>query len=196
MECRPAPLTFAGALALVTFLALPSASALAQNRGVYPLGMSATNSGVVPEPGVTYANAFLFYSRDESKGPNGEILATGSNSVLMDMNTFSWVSKPKIEWLGGAKLSLSATIPIANNSLTSDVAGALSGGGGLADSYYQPLILGWRTKRGEIRAVYGFLAPTGRFKAGANNNVGSGYWTNCVSAGETFYLTNSKATAV
>jgi len=33
---------------------------------------------------------------------------------------------------------------------------------------------GWRTKRAEIRAVYGFLAPTGRFKAGANNNVGSG----------------------
>src|SRR5207247_8806357 len=134
------------------------ASALAQYRSVSPLGMSATNSGVVPEPGVTYANAFLFYSRDESRGPNGEILATGSNSVLMDMNTFSWVSKPKIEWLGGAKLSLSATIPIANNSLTSDVAGALSGGGGLAGSYFQPLICGWTLKEPGLRFADCWLA--------------------------------------
>ena len=40
----------------------------AQNRGVYPLGMSATNSGVTPEPGFTYVNQLLIYSRDESKG--------------------------------------------------------------------------------------------------------------------------------
>jgi hypothetical protein len=40
------------------------------------------------------------------------------------------------------------------------------------------------------------LAPTGRFKAGASNNVGSGYWTSTISAGETFYLTANKATAL
>lgn len=44
------------------------------------------------------------------------------------------------------------------------------GGGGFADSYYQPLILGWRKQRSAIRAIYGFLAPTGRFSAGANTN--------------------------
>src|SRR5215218_8275734 len=73
----------------------------AQNRGVYPLGMSATNSGVTPQPGFTYVNQLLIYSRDKSKGPNGEVLATGNNSVVMDMNTLAWVSKKKI--LGGAK---------------------------------------------------------------------------------------------
>jgi hypothetical protein len=75
----------------------------AQNRGVYPLGMSATNSGVTPQPGFTYVNQLLIYSRDKSKGPNGEVLATGNNSVVMDMNTLAWVSKKKI--LGGAKFS-------------------------------------------------------------------------------------------
>jgi hypothetical protein len=183
-------------LAFAALLSLPSARALAQNRGVYPLGMTATNSGVVPEPGLTYVNAFLFYSRDESKGPNGETVATGSNSVLMDMNTFSWVSKARIEPFGGAKLSASATIPIANNSLTSDSIGALSGGGGLADTYYQPFILGWTLKRADLRFAYGFLAPTGRFRAGASDNVGSGYWTHTLSAGETLYLTADRATAV
>jgi len=182
---------------LVAFCAITaSASIQAQNRGVYPLGMSATNSGVTPESGFTYANLFLFYSRDSSRGPNGEVLATGQNAVMMDMNSFVWVSKKKIRILGGAKFSLSATLPIANNSLSSSVQGALSGGGGLADSYYQPLILAWQTKRADIRAVYGFLAPTGRFNASANNNVGSGYWTHTASGGETLYLTSDKRTAL
>ena len=82
--------------------------------------MSATNSGVTPEPGFTYVNQLLIYSRDKSKGPDGEVLGTGSNSVVMDMNTLAWVSKKKIL---GAKFSMTATIPIAKNSLTSDVTG-------------------------------------------------------------------------
>jgi hypothetical protein len=168
----------------------------AQVRGVYPLGMSATNSGVTPDSGFSYVNQFLFYSRDQAKGPNGEVLATGQNSVMMDMNTLVWVSKRKINLVGGALFSMSATIPIANNSLTSDINGGISGGGGLADSYYQPFILGWRTKRADLRAVYGFLAPSGKFRVGANNNVGSGYWTHAFSSGQTFYLNENKTTAI
>jgi hypothetical protein len=169
-------------------------AAWAQNRGVYPLGMSATNSGITPDPGFTYSNLFLYYSRDQSKGPAGELVATGSNSVLMDMNGFVWVSRKEI--LGGGRYSVSATLPIANNSLASDATGAIGGGGGFADSYYQPLILGWRKTRGGIRVIYGFLAPTGRFEAGAEDNVGSGYWTHVLASGQTFYLSKDKRTAV
>jgi hypothetical protein len=183
----------AGLLAVVyAFIVYDPAQA--QVRGVYPLGMNATNSGVTPESGVTYSNQFLFYSRNQLKGPDGELLATGGQSVLMDLNSFVWVSKKEI--LGGAKISFSATLPLANNSLTSDAVGAISGGGGFADSYYQPFILGWQKRRAAIRVVYGFLAPTGRFKAGADNNVGSGYWTHALSSGQTFYLTKNKATTV
>jgi hypothetical protein len=170
--------------------------AQAQVRGVYPVGMNATNSGVTPEAGITYSNLFVLFSRDEEKGPHGEILATGQNSIIIDMNSFVWVSKKKMGFLGGAVFSASATLPIANNSLTSDLHGALSGGGGFADSYYQPFILGWRKQRVAIRAIYGFLAPTGRFSAGANTNVGSGYWTSVVASGQTIYLDPSKATAL
>ena len=74
--------------------------------------------------------------------------------------------------------------------------GTLGGGGSFAGSCYQPLILGRRTNCADGRAIYGFLAPTGRFNVGANNNVGSGYWTNALSSGQTFYLTQNKATAI
>ena len=64
----------AGLAVVVSVLVSP---AQAQVRGVYPLGMSATNSGVTPEPGFTFSNVFLLYSRDQLKGPDGEVLATG-----------------------------------------------------------------------------------------------------------------------
>lgn len=186
--------TVVALVAVTNFLALTPIQA--QVRGVYPVGMSATNSGVTPEAGISYSNLFILFSRDEEKGSHGEILATGQNSIMMDMNSFVWVNKTEIGLLGGAVLSASATLPIANNSLTSDVNGPLSGGGGFADSFYQPVILGWRKQRAAVRGMYGFLAPTGRFRAGANTNVGSGYWTSVVASGQTIYLDPSKATAL
>jgi hypothetical protein len=176
------------ACALITVSQLQS-----QVRGVYPVGMSATNSGVTPSSGFSYSNLLAIYSRNEFRGTRGEILATGRQSVTMDLNSLVWVSRREI--LGGARFSMSATLPVANNSLTSDIPGPISGGEGLADSYYQPFILGWQKKRLAIRAVYGFLAPTGSFKVNANDNVGSGYWTHALSSGQTIYLTKNERTA-
>src|SRR5205814_10235570 len=164
--------------------------AQAQNRGVYPLGMSAINSGITPTPGFSYSNQFLLYSRDEAKDDNGNTIATGANSVIMDMNTLTWVSNET--FLGGARYSASATFPFAKNDLTSDLQGNISGGSGFADFYYLLLILSWAGKRVAVKVMYGFLAPTGRFAAGASDNVGSGYWTHTLSSGQTYYITSSK----
>ena len=139
-------------------------------------------------PGFTYANQLLFYSRDESKADDGSTLpVSGQNAVIMDMNSFIWVSRRT--FLGGAHYSAVATLPVAKNQLVSDIHGQLSGGGGFADSYYLPLILGWNKERASIRALAGFLAPTGRFTEGASDNVGSGYWTPTLSSGQTVQLT-------
>ena len=181
---------------VAVFVWLCATAAPAQNRGVYPLGLSAINSGVSAEPGLTYNNSFLFYSRSEQKGADGEVLATGQQSVLLDMNTLLWASTGQIAMLGGARFSSAVTIPIANNSLSSSTQGAISGGGGLGDFYFQPVILGWRTERVDLRGIFGFLAPTGKFNAGATDNVGNGYWTPVFAAGETFYLSEDKATTL
>jgi hypothetical protein len=164
----------------------------AQIRGVYPLGMNAMNSGLMPAPGFTYTNQLLSYARDEAKADTGSTLPiTGSNTVMMDLNTIAWASTATV--LGGAQYSASATLPLAKNDLTSGLNGNLSGGAGFADSYYLPLVLGWNEDRAAVGVLWGFLAPTGRFAQGANNNVGSGYWTFTWSSGQTFYLTKSKS---
>ena len=181
--------------ALAILLVLSPFLAQAQSRGVYPLGMTSTNSGITPASGFTYSNQLLFYYRNESKDENGVTKpVTGSNTVLMDMNSIIWVSKRKI--LGGANYSALATLPFAKNDLTSNVNGNISGGGGFADSYYVPFILGWNKERISVRLLYGFLAPTGRYASNGSNNVGSGYWTNAISSGQTFSLTSTKTWAL
>ena len=185
-----ASLTWVGILGVALLLHLSTRSQ-AQSRGVYPPGMSALNSGLTPEPGFTYSNQLLFYSRDQAKSDDGSPLPiTGSNSVVLDLNSLVWVSRKTI--LKGAYYSAIATLPFAKNDLTSDILGNISGGSGFGDSYFVPLVLGWNKESVSIRALYGFLAPTGRFAVGANDNVGSGYWTQTLSSGQTFYLTKGK----
>ena len=105
-----------------------SRTAEAQVRGVYPTGMNATNAGVTPDSGFTYSNLFIFNARDESKGSDGAVVATGTNAVMIDLNTFVWVSHRT--WLDGARLSATVSLLVSNNSLASDADGQLSGGGG------------------------------------------------------------------
>ena len=111
----------------------------------------------------------------------------------MDLNSFAWVSQKEI--LGGARYSAAVTLPVARNELESDVHDTISGGSGFADSYFLPIILGWNKERASFRVLFGFLAPTGRFAAGASDNVGSGYWTFTLSSGQTFYLSSDKLLA-
>lgn len=178
------------------FMWLVASFAHAQNRGVYTLGLSAINSGVSAAPGLTYNNNFLFYARDEQVGGNGAVLATGQQAVLIDLNTILWASSQQIATLGSARFSCAATIPIANNSLSSSTQGAISAGGGFGDVYLQPVILGWQQDRAEVRGIVGVLAPTGKFNAGAKDNVGNGYWTPVIAAGQTFYVSADESTTI
>ena len=105
----------------------------AQNRGVYPLGMNAVNSGLMPAPGFTYTNQLLTYARDEAKADDGSALPiSGSNTVVMNLNTIAWASTETTR--GGGQYSASATLPFGKNDLTADLNGNLSGGAGFADS--------------------------------------------------------------
>ena len=184
---------------LAILLMMSRLPAHAQSRGVYPLGMSSTNSGITPASGFTYSNQLLFYYRNESKDEQGVTKpVTGSSAVLMDMNSIIWVSKRTL--LGGAHYSRDCDAALfAKNDLTSDINGNISGGGGFADSYYvcHSSSDGIRNASLAVRLLYGFLAPTrGVTPPTLSNNVGSGYWTNAISSGQTFSLTRNKTWAV
>ncbi len=55
--------------------------------------------------------------------------------------------------------------------------------------------MGWHfAKRVDFNTGYSFVAPTGRYTAGASNNVGSGYWGNDITSGTTLYITKNQGT--
>lgn len=161
-------------------------------------GQQGLNAGVLPDPGISYAEMTINYSSNKLNDANGnQIPLVGSYDVFAIENIFYYVPKAKI--LGG-KLALMAAFPtIANGSvtlgsITSPDTTLNAGGFGLADTWFQPVTLGWNFKRVDFYTGYAFMAPTGRYTPGASDNVGSGYWGNNFLTGTTAYLTKNKAT--
>jgi hypothetical protein len=178
---------------------------LAQQKGQWVPGQFGLNAGVIPDPGITYANLALNYSADRLNNSNGDRIlqnVTGTYSFWVDENILYYV--PAHKFLGGyfmpyiainyATGSVVAALPPLLPGSTSGI-GLSAGGSGLADTYVQPVNMGWHFKRADFNAGYSFTAPTGRYTAGASNNVGSGYWGNDITSGTTFYITKNKGTS-
>jgi hypothetical protein len=171
---------------------------LAQQKGQYVPGQWGLNAGAIPDPGFTYGNLALNYSAGQLNNSNGNAVPgiTGTYAFWVDENIFYYV--PKHKFLGGYFMPY-VVLAFANGSLVADITGtnlsANGGGTGFADMYVQPVNLGWHLKRADVNVGYGFTAPTGRFTAGASNNVGSGYWGNDLTTNTTFYVTKNKGTS-
>lgn len=178
---------------------------LAQQKGQWVPGQFGLNAGVIPDPGITYANLALNYSASQLNDSNGnQILknVTGTYSFWVDENIIYYV--PNHKFLGGYFMPY-VTINYASGSVVAALPpllpGATSGtnlsagGSGLADMYVQPLNMGWHFgKRVDFNTGYAFTAPVGRYTAGASNNVGSGYWGNNITSGTTLYITKNQGT--
>ena len=167
---------------------------LGQQKGQWVPGGFGLNAGVIPDPGVTYANVAINYSASRLNDSNGNRIlqnVTGTYSFWVDENIFFYV--PHHKFLGGYFMPFVA-VNYATGSLVAELntinligtnLSGSAGGSGLADTYVQPVYLGWHFKRADFNAGYGFTAPTGRYTAGASDNVGSGYWGNNITSGTT-----------
>ena len=188
-------------IGFVVFLLLTGTSCVrAQQKGQWVPGQFGLNAGVIPDPGVTYANLALNYSASQLNNSNGNSIPgiTGTYSFWVDENILYYVPKHKI--LGGYFMPYIA-LNWASGELVADITqgatnlGGAGGGSGFADTYVQPLNIGWHFgKRVDFNAGYSFTAPTGRYTAGASNNVGSGYWGNNITSGTTLYITKNQGT--
>jgi hypothetical protein len=172
--------------------------AYGQQKGQYMPGQQGLNAGVLPDPGVTYANMTINYSAGTITNSNGNPLPlTGSYDIWAIENIFYYVPNAKV--LGGTLAFMAAIPTLANGSLTLGSLNnpnlALNAGGyGVADTWVQPITLGWHLKRVDTYVGYAFITPNGRYTVGASDNIGSGYWGNNLLSGTTAYLTKNKAT--
>ena len=157
-------------------------------------GQFGLNAGILPAPGFTYVNQDLNYSSDRFNNQNGDAApVTGNYNVWAVENIFYYV--PKFKFLGG-NYAVAAIFPtLANGNLTIPTYGVSGGGTGLADTWIQPFTVGWHASRVDAFVGDAIMVPTGRYRAGASDNIGSGYVGNHLVSGATFYLTRNKGTS-
>ena len=173
--------------------------ASAQQKPQWMPGQEGLNAGILPSPGITFVNMDVNYNAGAFNGPGGKgIPVTGTYNIWAIENIFYYV--PPVKVLGG-NLGFMVMYPTpADGSLVADFPNfpnltASGGGEGIADTWIQPLTLGWHLKRADIWVGDAIMYPTGRYVPGASNNIGSGYYGNHFQTGTTYYVTKNKGTS-
>lgn len=101
-------------LAFICLYLVGAVAVHAQQKGQYVPGQYGLNAGVLPDPGITYANLTINYSADTLKGRNGNTVPlTGSYDIWAVANVVYYVPKFK---LMGAKVAFMAAPTFANGS--------------------------------------------------------------------------------
>ncbi len=180
------------AVALVTLVAAP---AYAQLNGENLLGDNGVKSGSQPGPGLYVSGLYYFYNTDTIKDANGNRITfdptqAGSQKLQVIAPVFMYVSKAKVL---GANYGMMAVLPFANGALEAPGFGLDEQvGTGAADMYLAPIQLGWHKRRADIITAFAIFAPTGRYTAGADDNLGKNMWSYELSGGTTVYLDEKK----
>jgi hypothetical protein len=178
---------------------LCAAPAEAQLNGENLLGDMGVKAGTQPEPGLYVSQIYYNYSADTIKDPQGTSMeldptGSGSQTITAGVPLFYYVTTKK---LFGANIGMMAALPVAKGGLEAPGLGLSEHATtGLSDLYVMPLQLGWHFARADVTAGVGFFAPTGRYSAGASDNLGKGMWSYELSAGGTVYLDRGRSISV
>ena len=176
-----------------------AAPAAAQLNGGNLLGDMGIKSGSQPEPGLYISAIYYRYATDTLRDAKGNPLAlaptgTANQTIQAAMPLVYYVTPKKVL---GANFAMMAVLPFANSALEAPGLGlSEKASAGLSDLYVMPAQLGWHFKRTDAVVGVGLFAPTGRYTAGASDNLGKGMWGWEVSGGGTLYLDPQRTLSV
>jgi hypothetical protein len=180
-------------LATAMFAATP---ARAQLNGENLLGDMGVKSGTQPEPGLYISNIYYRYNADSIRDAQGKPLnldpsGEASQTINAAVPVVYYVTPKKIL---GANFGMMAVVPFAKGGIEAPGLGfSEKASAGLSDLYVMPAQLGWHFSRADAVAGVAFFAPTGRYAAGASDNLGKGMWSYEASAGGTVYLDRQRS---
>lgn len=176
-------------LLIVMWLAI--GPAIGQERGQYIPGTAGLNSGIQTPEGITYANLFVWYPTTKFKDQNGDTAPIDFDlDLLVDLNLLAYTTKAKFL---GANYGMAVVVPIVNTPVSLPRIGANISPVGIGDIYVEPLNLGWKLKKADVKAAYGFVAPTGKFGA-PNDTTTTDYWGHQITFASTVYLDKTRLT--
>ena len=190
---------FSNFLVCVSFLAI-----LALASGTAQAGFLSHNykgdfglmAGTQPPPGLFTALAYVNYQSDTARDKDGnKIILESLGNVDVKANGYAagfwYVTEYKIF---GGNYSFMVFPALTDNNLEAPVVSfEQQTATGLADTYFQPINLGWHTDRADYMAGLGVFAPTGSYDPDATDNLGLGMWSLELFAGTTQYFGADKS---
>lgn len=178
-------------LFLLLIISLP---AMGQERGQYLPGFGGLNSGLQAPTGTTYANYFFWYPSTKFKDQNGNKAAINFDlNLIADFNLLAYTTKAKFL---GATYGISVGVPIVNTAVDLPRLGVGINPWGIGDIYVEPINLGWKLKKADVKLAYGFVAPTGKYGSSASGTTTTDYWGHEMTFATTAYLDKTKLTQV
>jgi len=167
-------------------------TAHAQLNGLHLKGDAGLDSGSQVPPGTYWGTVFYWYDTSRINNRSGDqVNPAGNLNLFAGLPLVSVVTKKK--FLGANYGFMLIPAAVANSSLDAPRF-SQNPGAGFGDTYFQPVNLGWKLKRADVIAAFGFFAPTGRYTAEDPNgdNTGFGMWGFEPSIGTTVHLNESK----
>ena len=149
-----------------------------------------------------FLNSDSFYDREGNR-------ANSLGSIPLDVDISGYINSlmlvyasPKLDFLGNPQYLFiaspnytTANLGVGLGELTSG--NTIKGGAsGFGDLTIAPLMLSWTKEKFDLTSGYMFIAPTGRYETGENDNVGIGYWSHIVQSAIYFYPSPQRATAI
>jgi hypothetical protein len=173
-------------------LLIVSLPAIGQERGQYVPGFGGLNSGIQAPEGITYANYFVWYPSTKFKDRNGNKAPIDFDlDLLVDFNVLAYTTKAKFL---GATYGMTVAVPIVNTPISLPRLGAGISPTGVGDIYVEPINLGWKLKKADVKVAYGFVAPTGKFDSTGTDTTTTDYWGHEITFATTAYLDKTKLT--
>lgn len=176
-----APLTWLAAVAVAAVVS--PATAQQPISGNYVPGAFTGMKGAAQPPSntVVLENGTLLYNTREFVDSSGNRLQTGETNIAANRTIAGYVTD--IQILGGDWFP-AVIIPFGNAPLR-PVPGSRKEFQ-FGDLILQPVSLGWHWDQWHAQASYNLFMPTGRFNAGASNNVGKGLFSHLFTGGVTW----------
>ncbi len=165
---------------------------------------------IMPDKGVYAAVYAIYYGSSSVRDASGNEISSVSiagRTVTIDTELSLYSIAPSVIWnsgwkILGAEYGAYGAVPFGGPSLgvalstpTGSGIDADTSAFGLQDLYVQPVWLRWKWENVDLAGSVGFYAPSGRFEAGAADNLGLGFWTVQFQVGGAYYLLQ-RATAV
>jgi hypothetical protein len=175
-------------------MVLSSTQSLAQTptpiHGHYPPGQTGLRGAASPSPGWTITNFNRLFSNLELKDQAGNTSEHVGEARYANITMIGWTSSYEIVGMSYGAL---VGIPFATGNLNPESDDLGQGGFDLGDIIVTPVALYGSTSSFDYTGQLSVWTPTGRFKASAPDNRGSGFWSLIYSAGGVWYPDGNRA---